>query len=99
MAQTVESRPWARPNWAGPTIWAIAPKAAAKLINAYGNGGVNPDLIKFALKVIGPKRTLVLVTAYDADVLVATAYITITMKSTPTTSSPFCRCSRAPTPV
>jgi hypothetical protein len=37
------------------------------LINAYGNGGVNNDLIKFALKVIGPKRTLVLVTAYDAD--------------------------------
>jgi hypothetical protein len=37
------------------------------LINAYGNGGVNDRLIKFALKVIGPKRTLVLVTAYDAD--------------------------------
>jgi hypothetical protein len=37
------------------------------LINAYGNGGVNKDLIKFALKVIGPNRTLVLVTAYDAD--------------------------------
>jgi hypothetical protein len=37
------------------------------LINAYGNGGVNRDLIKFALKVIGPKRQLVLVTAYDAD--------------------------------
>ena len=37
------------------------------LINAYGNGGVNDDLIRFALKVIGPKRTLVLVTAYDAD--------------------------------
>jgi hypothetical protein len=37
------------------------------LINAYGNGGVNDDLIKFALKVIGSKRTLVLVTAYDAD--------------------------------
>jgi MYXO-CTERM domain-containing protein len=37
------------------------------LINCYGNGGVNDDLIKFALKVIGPKRTLVLVTAYDAD--------------------------------
>jgi MYXO-CTERM domain-containing protein len=37
------------------------------LINSYGNGGVNDDLIKFALKVIGPKRTLVLVTAYDAD--------------------------------
>jgi MYXO-CTERM domain-containing protein len=37
------------------------------LINSYGNGGINDDLIKFALKVIGPKRTLVLVTAYDAD--------------------------------
>jgi hypothetical protein len=37
------------------------------LINAYGNGGVNDDLIKFALKVIGPRRTLVLVTAYNAD--------------------------------
>lgn len=37
------------------------------LINAYGNGGVDRDLIKFALKVIGPKRELVLVTAYDAD--------------------------------
>jgi len=37
------------------------------LINAYGNGGVNEDLIRFALKVIGPKRTLVLITAYDAD--------------------------------
>jgi hypothetical protein len=37
------------------------------LINSYGNGGVNDDLIKFALKVIGPKRTLVLVTAYNAD--------------------------------
>jgi hypothetical protein len=37
------------------------------LINAYGNGGVNSDLIRFALKVIGPKRTLVLVTAYNAD--------------------------------
>jgi hypothetical protein len=37
------------------------------LINSYGNGGVNPGLIRFALKVIGPKRTLVLVTAYDAD--------------------------------
>jgi hypothetical protein len=37
------------------------------LINSYGNGGVNDDLIRFALKVIGPKRTLVLVTAYDAD--------------------------------
>jgi hypothetical protein len=37
------------------------------LFNAYGNGGVDDGLIKFALKVIGPKRTLVLVTAYDAD--------------------------------
>jgi hypothetical protein len=37
------------------------------LFNAYGNGGVNDELIKFALKVIGPKRTLVLVTAYNAD--------------------------------
>ncbi len=37
------------------------------LINSYGNGGVNRDLIKFALKVIGPKRQLVLVTAYNAD--------------------------------
>jgi hypothetical protein len=37
------------------------------VINAYGNGGVDNDLIKFALKVIGPKRTLVLVTAYNAD--------------------------------
>jgi hypothetical protein len=37
------------------------------LINAYGNNGVTEDLIKFALKVIGPDRTLVLVTAYNAD--------------------------------
>jgi hypothetical protein len=37
------------------------------LMNAYGNGGVNADLIRFALKVLGPKRTLVLITAYDAD--------------------------------
>ena len=29
VAQTVESSPWARPNCAGPTICAIAPKAAA----------------------------------------------------------------------
>jgi hypothetical protein len=43
------------------------------LMNAYGNGGVNDDLIKFALKVIGPQRTLVLVTAYDADVIVRAA--------------------------
>jgi hypothetical protein len=37
------------------------------LINSYGNGGVNERLIKFALKVIGPRRTLALVTAYNAD--------------------------------
>jgi hypothetical protein len=37
------------------------------LVNAYGNGGVDADLIKFALKVLGAKRILVLVTAYDAD--------------------------------
>jgi LPXTG-motif cell wall-anchored protein len=37
------------------------------LFNAYGNGGVDDDLIRFALKVIGPNRTLVLVTAYNAD--------------------------------
>jgi hypothetical protein len=37
------------------------------LINAYGNNGVTEDLIRFALKVLGPKRTLVLVTAYNAD--------------------------------
>ncbi len=37
------------------------------LINSYGNGGVNEGLIKFALKVIGPKRTLALVTSYNAD--------------------------------
>jgi len=37
------------------------------LINAYGNHGVDQDLIGFALKVLGPKRTLALVTAYNAD--------------------------------
>jgi hypothetical protein len=37
------------------------------LINAYGNHGVRQELINFALKVLGPKRTLVLVTAYNAD--------------------------------
>ena len=37
------------------------------LINAYGNGGVNPDLIDFALKVLGPHRVLGLITAYNAD--------------------------------
>jgi hypothetical protein len=37
------------------------------LINAYGNGGVNPGLISEALDVLGPKRVLGLITAYDAD--------------------------------
>jgi hypothetical protein len=37
------------------------------LINSYGNGGVNPDLIKFALATLGPKRLLGLITAYNAD--------------------------------
>jgi hypothetical protein len=37
------------------------------LINAYGNGGVNPDLIGKALAAIGPKRVLGLVTSYNAD--------------------------------
>ncbi|MFL5908528.1 MAG: hypothetical protein ACJ75Z_13135 [Solirubrobacterales bacterium] len=37
------------------------------LFNAYGNHGVREGLMKFALKVLGPHRTLVLVTAYDAD--------------------------------
>ena len=37
------------------------------LINAYGNGGVNPGLISQALDVIGRKRVLGLVTAYNAD--------------------------------
>jgi hypothetical protein len=37
------------------------------LINAYGNGGVNPDLISEALNVLGKKRVLGLVTEYDAD--------------------------------
>jgi len=37
------------------------------MINAYGNGGVNPGLISEALGVLGPKRVLGLVTAYDAD--------------------------------
>jgi hypothetical protein len=37
------------------------------VINAYGNGGVNPHLIDFALKTIGPRRVLGLITAYDAD--------------------------------
>jgi hypothetical protein len=37
------------------------------LINSYGNGGVNPDLIKFALATLGPKRVLGLITSYNAD--------------------------------
>jgi hypothetical protein len=37
------------------------------LINAYGNGGVNPGLITEALKVLGKKRVLGLITAYNAD--------------------------------
>jgi hypothetical protein len=37
------------------------------LINAYGNGGVNPGLIAEVLKVLGKKRVLGLVTAYNAD--------------------------------
>jgi hypothetical protein len=37
------------------------------LINAYGNGGVNPGLISEALDVLGRTRVLGLVTAYDAD--------------------------------
>jgi hypothetical protein len=37
------------------------------LINAYGNGGVNRGLISQALDVIGRKRVLGLVTAYNAD--------------------------------
>jgi hypothetical protein len=37
------------------------------LINAYGNGGVNPGLISEALDVLGPKRVLGLITAYNAD--------------------------------
>ena len=37
------------------------------MINAYGNGGVNPGLISEALDVLGKKRVLGLVTAYDAD--------------------------------
>jgi hypothetical protein len=36
------------------------------MINAYGNGGVNPRLITEALKVLG-KRVLGLITAYNAD--------------------------------
>jgi hypothetical protein len=37
------------------------------MINAYGNGGVNPGLISEALGVLGPKRVLGLITAYNAD--------------------------------
>jgi hypothetical protein len=37
------------------------------LINAYGNGGVNPGLITEALKVLGKKRVLGLITSYNAD--------------------------------
>jgi hypothetical protein len=37
------------------------------MINAYGNGGVNPGLITRALKVLGKKRVLGLITAYNAD--------------------------------
>jgi hypothetical protein len=37
------------------------------LINAYGNGGVNPGLISEALGVLGKRRVLGLITAYNAD--------------------------------
>lgn len=37
------------------------------MINAYGNGGVNPGLISEALDVLGKTRVLGLLTAYDAD--------------------------------
>jgi hypothetical protein len=37
------------------------------LINAYGNGGVNPTLIQEALEVLGRSRVLGLVTQYNAD--------------------------------
>jgi hypothetical protein len=37
------------------------------LINAYGNGGVNPRLIEFALDTLGPRRVLGLITSYNAD--------------------------------
>jgi hypothetical protein len=37
------------------------------MINAYGNGGVNPGLISEALGVLGKTRVLGLVTAYNAD--------------------------------
>jgi hypothetical protein len=52
----------------------IAAKLKAKrhlphlvLINSYGNGGVNPGLIQSALDLLGKKRVLGLVTAYNAD--------------------------------
>jgi hypothetical protein len=52
----------------------IAAKLKAKrhlphlvLINAYGNGGVNPRLIAEALNVLGKERVLGLITAYNAD--------------------------------
>jgi hypothetical protein len=37
------------------------------LINAYGNGGVNPTLIQDALSVLGRRRVLGLVSEYNAD--------------------------------
>jgi hypothetical protein len=37
------------------------------MINAYGNGGVNPGLISEALDVLGKRRVLGLLTAYNAD--------------------------------
>ena len=37
------------------------------LINAYGNGGVNPGLISEALDVLGRRRVLGLITSYNAD--------------------------------
>lgn len=37
------------------------------LINAYGNGGVNPRLIAEGLDVLGKKRVLGLITSYNAD--------------------------------
>jgi hypothetical protein len=37
------------------------------LINAYGNGGVNPGLIAEALDALGRSRVLGLITEYDAD--------------------------------
>jgi hypothetical protein len=37
------------------------------MINSYGNGGVNPGLISEALDVLGKRRVLGLLTAYNAD--------------------------------